>query len=274
MAKAKAAKSSMFPLLLALLTGGAVAAICMMLPGGVLESIVVASGLPGVLAAAEPPLGMTARALVAGVGGLAVAAAVWALLTALDRLPKIKLPSMKRGSNGAMFARPVEAPRPDAPVEPVVRRRPILAGADLGMPFDSVTEKPKPILAEKPVRAPAAVEDAPIALTPPEPVEEIAAPILAEVEAEPEIVAPIAAEPEPEESIAPEPVMAAQPPRPLPATQSLTTLVDRLEAGFDRRRLALVSSREEPVRGAPPAPDIDAALRDALGTLQRMTARR
>jgi hypothetical protein len=57
--------------LAAAVLGGAAAAACALMPASMLESLVMASGLPAVLQAAAPPLGMTARLAIAGGAGAA-----------------------------------------------------------------------------------------------------------------------------------------------------------------------------------------------------------
>ena len=100
------------------------------MPGDILAQIVGATGLPSILAAAEPPLGLTARIAIGGAGALLTFGLVFLLLRLLDR-------SGLNGRREAPEAAPGdEAPRlrrrdvhPDAPV-----RRPISAARDLGEP--------------------------------------------------------------------------------------------------------------------------------------------
>lgn len=102
---------------------GAIALVTLALPTWRFESAVVASGLPALVGAAEPPLGETARIVVAI--GLSVLSfvSVWLGLRALDRRPAPKdFPSFRAADL-----------HPDAP-----RRRPILAGAEFGVPNDDL----------------------------------------------------------------------------------------------------------------------------------------
>jgi hypothetical protein len=110
---------------------GAVAALGVIaMPVGVLESLVMDSGLPAVLTAAEPPLGFTARAMLAvGAGGIA------ALLGWFIAFILVGTRGLTVGN-----AAPAETPHtptirradahPDAPPRP-----PLLATRDLGTPF-------------------------------------------------------------------------------------------------------------------------------------------
>jgi hypothetical protein len=114
----------------AALAAVAVAFAAFAMPGNLLTGLVEASGLPSILAAAEPPLGLKARAGVGLAGALAAFGLVFLLLRLLDRT----------GLERARPAPPVDADsdmpklrrrdvHPDAPV-----RRPISAARDLGEP--------------------------------------------------------------------------------------------------------------------------------------------
>lgn len=103
----------------------AVAFVTLALPDWRFARMVGMTGLPSILSAAEPPLGLTARILVALVlAGIAFAAA-WAGLRAIDQVEPEEeddFPSFRAADL-----------HPDAP-----RRRPILAGAEFGMPADDL----------------------------------------------------------------------------------------------------------------------------------------
>lgn len=97
----------------------AVTALTVALPDWRFESMIAATGLPGLVSAAQPPLGQTARILVALLlAGLSFVG-VWAGLRALDRPAA---PSDFPAFRAADL-------HPDAP-----RRRPILADAEFGPP--------------------------------------------------------------------------------------------------------------------------------------------
>jgi hypothetical protein len=97
------------------------------IPYGLLETLVVTSGIAAFIPAAEPPLGVTARICVGVFAGGATALVAWFVLSAL---------LMWRESRGVQEEgerRPVVRradAHPDAPP-----RAPLLATRDLGMPF-------------------------------------------------------------------------------------------------------------------------------------------
>lgn len=111
---------------------GAVAFAAMAMPGDILAGLIGATGLPSLVPAARPPLGDTARLLIAFAGALATFLTVSALLRALNK------PAQGRARKPAEVTS--EPPRlrradahPDAP-----SRSPILAGRELGLPLDEV----------------------------------------------------------------------------------------------------------------------------------------
>jgi hypothetical protein len=112
-------------LLAALLMGGAVAFFFIAMPIALIERAVIASGLPLTLAAATPPLGGTARALVAGAAAMACGGVTWIGMTWASRHPGkgLKRSTPKRGELDA---------------EPAARR-PIFASSDLGSPEEPLT---------------------------------------------------------------------------------------------------------------------------------------
>ena len=109
----------------------AVAFAAFTIPDALLGRAIEATGLPSVLSAAQPPLGNTARLLMALAGALAAFAAAFAL-AALAR--SLRQPLARAGRRGR--ARPLRRrafnradAHPDAPP-----RRPISAARDLGEP--------------------------------------------------------------------------------------------------------------------------------------------
>ncbi len=324
--------------------GGGIAAALVIatLPHVYLENVVGATGLSEIIPAAAPPLGNTARGLIAVVAGLVSASAIYLFLNhkpkflgggsdmglairnnqtnetmhddgaaksrfAVPRLnlstksltkflkkPK-KSPGQVRELKDLPDVRPADR-HPDAPT-----RQPIFASSDLGAPLaENIKrfDKAEPSQdAAKPTShlAPETVKPAPI-------------------KAEPEPM-PKAEKVEKPEGATPVPPAASSPP-PLEDLSELTIgqLVDRLESGL--RRLEALEKRgqsapaaekpesaseEEPAIAKPevaeaPAPvaipplrpveepeadvqdkrqaDMDAALKAALGTLEKMTAHR
>src|SRR6476661_7169236 len=93
------------------------------MPEALFSSLITASHLPDVVAAAAPPLGMKARLAVLAAGAGLTFALVWALLHALEPKPagQAKKPR-KAGDPDAPRLRRADA-HPDAP-----SRRPLFAG--------------------------------------------------------------------------------------------------------------------------------------------------
>lgn len=117
---------------LALIAAGAlgvlVALATLLLPGYMLEDVVLASGIPAFIPAAEPPLGATATICVAVFAGGGVAAACWIALNVLmGMMPSratvtiVRRPTVRRADA-----------HPDAPP-----REPLRAGRDLGFDLPS-----------------------------------------------------------------------------------------------------------------------------------------
>jgi hypothetical protein len=125
-----------------------------MTPGWLFERMVVASGLPSLIAAAQPPLGETARKLSAIAGGLGVFSALWAGLALLRAFIKRNALPKARGSR-------IDAAAPVV-TNPITKqkREPIFAERELGAPFmsdeaiASVAESPPVVEAEAEALAP------------------------------------------------------------------------------------------------------------------------
>jgi len=248
-------KARLTTAIMAIAAGAVFAGALMTVPPAAIEWRIVQSGLPSILPAAAPPLGFTARALLAGIGGLGAMTVAWIAFTLIDSLipggTRTKRPKIEP------FAEWVA----DAPV-----RRPIFAESDLGAPFNSIRATSEILdLGTLPFEG----EPAPVAPSADVPLAEA-------VSATPEAL-PVAAQaplwqPDPwfDDLADPEPApgKAAAPVDSL----SLSELVERLETGMQRRRSnAGAAPRTRP--DIAPLPDMDAALRDALGTLQRLSLR-
>lgn len=165
----------------AALMAGAVAFCVLAAPDWRFESAVNASGLPGIVAAAQPPLGTTARILAAVALAALSFLAVWFGLRALDARPEASdFPAFRAADL-----------HPDAP-----RRRPILAGAEFGAPADDLP----PIEEQVNRRKPLITEPMPSFLAPQPPV---IADFMHEPVAEPEYI-------EIEEDADPAPVVARE----------------------------------------------------------------
>ena len=214
------------PIAAAILGAGAALGVAVV-PGSVLESLVMDSGLPSVISAAEPPLGLTARfALAAGAGGF-VALLGWFTLFLLFGTRGVTVGNVDRA---AAEASPTPVIR-RADAHPDARPRPpLLATRDLGTPFLEV-RAPEPAL---PISSPEPVE-----------VREVAAQ---------EEISPV---PVPAPTPTPEPI---EPPAPaarivLPAEQSLPEDLDQPLAAFDpgaiREAPAPLPEAVTPLRRAP-----------------------
>lgn len=192
--------------------GLAVAAAIAVMPASLLESLVMKSDIPAVLAAAAPPLGATARVLlllIAG-GGVALFASLGSWLTfgdrriALGRVPRdSELPHLRRADS-----------HPDAPPRALVR-----AHRDLGPPPPAAApERALPDDLDAPLADydPGAIPDVPRA-----PVPAVAPLVRFE---RPQLIDPG----DRFETFDPAPV-ATEP------TATLHALLDRLERGFARR---------------------------------------
>lgn len=117
----------------ALLFGGVASILVFATPQWLFERGVVASGLPALVSAAQPPLGDTARLLSAGVVGLIVALVLWPVFALLVRGARR---GRKRSGPKARGSRisPVAVPRT---ADGEASRAPIFAQRDLGAPFMS-----------------------------------------------------------------------------------------------------------------------------------------
>jgi hypothetical protein len=247
-----------FDLPVAALAGLAVAVVAFATPADLLGQLVSATGLPHLLAAAEPPLGLKARGMLGIAGAAAAFGLVYMLLRLLDRSGTGRAkpePEMDR-DRPRLRRRDLH---PDAPA-----CRPISATRDFGEPA------PPPLLRAEP--APAWIsESAP----PPEYDDEPAPAWSSEPEAPLELAdhqAPAwLAEAEPE-AAPPEPAPES---RSEPADASLPDLMRRLEQGLARRRTREVFAQAPQ---HPPAPQVfpeadDDRLQSAIESLQRFAAR-
>lgn len=111
------------------------AALTFAIPAWRFAQMIVATGLPTVLSAAQPPLGDTARALVAINVGLAVCASLWIGLTFLRKLLK-QMPTGQAKARGTRIDPVIMGTSTPKP-QPAGKRSPIFAERDLGAPFMS-----------------------------------------------------------------------------------------------------------------------------------------
>ncbi|MFA6117221.1 MAG: hypothetical protein WC729_24700 [Sphingomonas sp.] len=117
--------------LVAAVIGGVIALVFALIPTGLLEDLVIDSGIAAVIPAAEPPLGVTARAvlILAAGGGTALIAWFGLFLLLGDRAIVVQKSASADGDEAAPVLRRADA-HPDAPA-----RRPLSANRELGTPF-------------------------------------------------------------------------------------------------------------------------------------------
>ncbi|MCM8729489.1 hypothetical protein ACFO8O_00710 [Hephaestia sp. GCM10023244] len=223
------------------------------LPIGVIEQGAIASGLAGVLPAAAPPLGITARMGLILAGGAGVTALLWAgLYLAIgtrvlaltfggDCPERDELPVLRRADA-----------HPDAPA-----RRPISAARDLGEPtiVDEPAGRDLPDDLDQPL---AAFDPQAILAVPAEPVRPVAA--LAHIK-RPQVFDP--GDRFDTFVLAPQ-VVSAPPVRPRPEA-TIHALLDRLEQGMSRR--------DQPLPALCTIATDD-RVDDALGALRRLASAR
>lgn len=288
------------------ISGLIVAALILMTPNPWFEAFIVETGLPGVLTAAEPPLGARARVVFALIAALIVTIGAWGALT-----PILGRKSLKRAEDQSEYPQDEgehESRRirradshPDAPY-----RRPIMAGDEMGIPLDLVTvaadenahdDAASDILdlqevAEldegfaEPFEAEADVfeEDGPEELPEAESADHVAArtePVFEiSLPRRDAVVEDVPLEPIEHEEEPQAPVAAVSPSE---IKSDLADLVARLEAGLERKRSQkgktqndLADAAHENVTAHPQAQprveaDHDRALRDALNALQKVS---
>ena len=117
------------------IAGIVVAALFLLMPVVMLEDWIWRSGIAALVPAAQPPLGVTARAVLALSGGLLAAAVVWSglfLLFGTGGLLSSRLAARPARQPGTRAVRRADA-HPDAPA-----RKPLCV-SDLGVPMPPVT---------------------------------------------------------------------------------------------------------------------------------------
>lgn len=253
----------------ALLAASSVAFLAFAMPTDLFSRLVTDSGLPSLIAAAEPPLGMKARLAAVAAGAFITFAAVWVLLRALDRAA-----AAPRRYDAVNLS--AEAPKlrradlhPDAPP-----RRPLFASQDFGEPSDDKAEEEEyfPAAADEPLEL-----DSPISDPQPEsafePAPAFDTPLRdapqtePEIEGEPEMFAGPTAEPAPR----PDALASLAAPLPDAADESVANLMQRLEGGLVRRE---GGQNADHAPGAPaPGQPAGHRLRSALNDLERMAKR-
>lgn len=283
--------------------GGAVALGMLVVPMPVLEGLVMDSGLPAVIAATEPPLGFTARSIMALGAGASVALFSWFAAFVLLGSRTLKIGGSEE-IDLDLDAVPTPVLRradahPDAPPRP-----PLLATRDLGRPFDAfrtpvditkieeeieeiAIEVAAPVLeplAIAPIEQPLPVDlDQPLAAFDPDALPEV--PLAAPVALPPlsrsakppvfeeterfevfELPAPVRPEPRPMSLVSREDAITR------PETEaSVHALLERLERGVLRKGVATAAAPSPSTRVERRARE--RGLEDALITLRNMARR-
>ncbi|OYY72439.1 hypothetical protein [Sphingomonas sp. 28-63-12] len=266
------------------LVGIVTAAIFALVPADMLGRLVLRSGIAAVVAAAEPPLGLTARIVLILIGGGSVALLVWFALFLIVGSRTIMVGNEAvadtiTDEEGAPVLRRADA-HPDAP-----SRRPVFANRDLGTPFLEVRARHL-TAGDAPAAAPAPREsrdlpidlDLPLSAFDPGAIPPRADPVPAAASIEsprPQIFEPterfetfeLTPMVRPVQGEAPAPAPQPRPPRDPRDTQAtIAALLERLERGVTHR-----ADRVPMPAGA--SAKRDDGLQETLGTLRRMATR-
>jgi len=253
-----------------MILGLALAFFVFAMPRDVFEGIVSASGLPSMLAAAEPPLGQTARMIMAALAGGLSAILVSVLFLCIDwpaeKKQRPPRPAFSAAELGSLFDEP-EAVHP-MPLrsamaildeEPITEKLEAIPVLELEEIVDFEPEQPK-------AEEASSVTDEPIFL------DFSAFRSKADTENKPPVIAnglssAELAKPEPvKPAVKPMPIPA---PNTIPAEESIETLMQRLEAGLERRE------QDGKAEAQAPTPSLSASgLRSTLDELRKMAVRR
>ncbi|HEY0131049.1 MAG TPA: hypothetical protein VGB57_06545 [Allosphingosinicella sp.] len=254
---------SALDLAMAAFAGTAAGFVMFAMPDWQFDRAVELSGLPLILPAAQPPLGMTARLAAIAAAAIGTWILVWLVLRALSQKPPepksrpkpveidVPLPRLRRADA-----------HPDAPA-----RRPILAALELGAPLNAEPEAEQE--GEETIVEAVKEEEAPeeeIVLDSPLPS------FIAEAEATEELEEADPDEdpeiPEIRDSVAPDGPAGEH------EGASIAHLMQRLELGLLRReRTTWDGPTGEPRQNEAPSPQLDQRLRSAIDDLQRLAAR-
>ncbi|UZK70935.1 hypothetical protein OKW76_07925 [Sphingomonas sp. S1-29] len=250
--------------LAAAIVGLAAAAAVAIVPTWRIEALILDSGLPSLLPAAEPPLGSTARLALMVLAAAIAAVATWAAAL------RVLVPT--RVVRTAPVLRRADA-HPDAPA-----REPVMAARDLGTPFLDVTAKKDDLVATPVPHVEADLPrdlDVPLAAFDPAAIPPVPATPSATVTPlhrkpmlvpEPARIETFDLTPVTRPEPFPFPLRSAPDPEPIAAPETDATihsLLDRLERGIVRRRSGPAMNERPDAEG----------LEDALSTLRKFAAR-
>ena len=166
---ARRAQRIPFAPVVAVLFGVAAAILVAAVPQWMFEAGVVASGLPGMIAAAAPPLGLLARLLAIALAFGGVACLVWALVAPITKFFEAKARA-RTPWRDAGYDADVDSARSDL----LPPRRPIFAPDELGAPLmsDEAIAPVVPFLEPEPALAtPLVVDESPAIMVTPESVD-------------------------------------------------------------------------------------------------------
>jgi len=276
----------------AILMGGAVAFVSVAMPTPLFERLVVMSRLPLILPPAEPPLGFTARTLLAVVTGLCAFAATLIGLRLIGGHPRPRRKlDPEEGQAEFLFVESEPMVReeklrlrradshPDAPP-----RRPIFAQEDLGESFDTFGDSLNELRLD-PYEIPADPQPRTIPFAEPEPPmshadaacgapADAGAPSGRDPAVEAAEPAAASSSPVSQEGSPPSWKPEVERPAALSGNESIEDLVARLEAGLARQgRRTSAGRRPAPLRPIAAAGDAEDALREALDEIRRTTFR-
>lgn len=239
------------------------------MPSAMFESIVMATGLPSLIAAAQPPLGDTARLAVAGAAGLLAGGATAALFLLADRREESRRerakPPFSVASDFDLFEAapaPARAPehRPAPPPVFELAQEYVMPVEQAEQVVEAPRSAPAPV-ADQPESGPIFVDFRAFRETPGADVEKAVNASAPQMMPSPKAEAAAAKDVTPTS-------LKAQPSAP-EGDDSIAALMQRLEAGLDRR----VEQGKQ--TAAPPAiPANPSGLRSTLEELRKMAVRR
>lgn len=248
----------------------AVAFFVVAMPEDVFEGLILATGLPSVLASAQPPLGETARLAVAILSGGVAGIAVIGLFLVTGRQPRRKAETVRPFSASGDIALELDEPIPAVERENVFIPESAPEAETPATPafIPLPVAEEKPIEIEIPVESPPSaekIEDAPIFLdfkamrAATQPANDAPALDLGEWKvAEPA--------PEPEQAKPSRPITA---PAQIAEDEPISALMQRLEAGLQRR-----TAQGEALAQPPVINRSGVGLRSTLDELRKMAVRR
>jgi hypothetical protein len=235
------------------------------MPVNVLEGMVVDSGIASLVTAAEPPLGLTARFVIAAIAAGAIGGVLWFGLLLLIGTRSVVL-NRGAAAGDTPVVRRADA-HPDAPP-----RRPVFANRDLGTPFLDIRaepgltgERPIPVDLDTPLAQYLHPLDKPLPAPPPQPLP-VAPPAVAEPTPLP-IRGEVAIESAQAAVIAPPAPVVPEQPVETPEAPTRFAAHERIET-FELTPMVRATGAE------PSTPLAPATIHDLLERLERGVAKR